>query len=224
MASIYERGKLTEKAIKDPHVDYAIKGLQSLGVMSAGKALGNWEVQVIKKEDWATGQDRISSVHLFPWGTKVESGRADRAWFAVDIAHNGGTHFYCKRDEKNGYRNVIMASEGASIDKNTYPKKWGSVHLYNTNGDNVGASFRLRPSGEVISVEFYKGDTWFNPRADLQETDKIDETIEKLGQALGLPLHKMPGRTTFNPGVLVNSILDQAQPFSVPQIIASARA
>lgn len=223
MASIYERGRLTEKAIKDPYIDYAIKGLQSLGIMSAGQALGNWEVQVIKTKDWATHEDKISAVHLFPWGTEVESDRVDKAWFAVNIDYNGDTHFYCKRDEKNGYRHVTLASKSGSIDKNTYPKKWDSVHLYNTNGNNVGAGFRLGPSGEVISLEFHEGNNWFNARADSQGTDELDKTIESFGQALGLQTHEMPARTAFNPGRLVNSILDQAQPFNVPQIIASAR-
>lgn len=218
MGLAIEREKLSEQLMQDPDVTYALAGLKSLGVMSTDQALNRWEIIVIPKRDWP-GDSGTSVIHLFPWGEEVGTERTDKAWFLVSFGHDGTRRIWCKRDAKEGSDHITLSSEGVPV--GAYPQKWSSLSFYD---QGRSASLRFDPNYVITSVEGHDEAGSFNAYKDREGTVGIEDALVKVGRSLGLSPQEMPGRTTFNPGILVNTILDQTQPFNVSQMIASARA
>lgn len=218
MGSTIEREKLSEQLMQSPDVAYALAALKSLGVMSADQALNQWEIAVIPKR----GGERDSgtlAIHLFPWGREVEAGRTDKAWFLVNFNRDGTRRIWCKRDARETNNHITLSSEGAPV--GTYPKKWSSVSFYD---QDRSAFLRLDSNYGITSVEGGDEAGYFNVYEDCEGVVGIENALARVGRSLGLSPQEMPGRTTFNPGVLVNTILDKTQPFNASQMIASARA
>ena len=213
-----EREKLTEQIMQNPDVAYALAGLKSLGVISADQALNQWEIAVIPKGDWEK-EKGTSAIHLFPWGKDVEAGRIDKAWFMVDFGHNGTHWISCKRDAGVTTDHITISSENAPA--GSFPKRWDSVSFFTKGGST---SLRLNPDYKITSVEYHDAKNCFDAHEDREGAAGIEDALARVGRSLGLAPQDMPGRTTFNPGVLVNTILNQAQPLNVPQMIASAHS
>jgi len=213
-----EREKLTEQIMQNPDVTYALAGLKSLGVISADQALNQWEIAVIPKGDWEE-EKGTSAIHLFPWGKDVEAGRIDKAWFMIDFGHNGTHWISCKRDAGVTTDHITISSE--KVPAGTYPKRWNNVSFFTQGGST---SLRLNPDYKITSVEYHDAKNCFDAHEDREGATEIENVLVGIGRSLGLAPQDMPGRTTFNPGVLVNTILNQAQPINVPQMIASANS
>lgn len=223
MSLSIEKEKLTAELMQDPDVDWTIKGLQSLGITSADQALDKWRISVILRDKWEEELGTpagTSSIHLFPWEEEVEAGRDDQAWFIVSFDSDGSRRFSCRRDIKGTTGYINMTSE--RVPKDIYPKKW---HDVNSGYNNSQATVHLGSNNEVILASGHDAKRdYFSAYADRDGSVGIEKALKNMGKILGLQTQDMPGRTTFNPGLLANAILDQKIPFDIPAMIKSAHS
>lgn len=221
----FEKEQLTPELIQeDPDVDWALKALQSLGITSAANAPGRWRISVIDRGEWQS-QKGVSTIHLFPWNEGTEANRRDRAWFVVAFDSDDSRYVVCERSG-GGVQAFNLISEHTP--KSSYPKRWHELNISGYN-QKIGANIHFGVGNEVVMAaghddhEHLGAYGHFGAYATRDGTVGIDEALARIGRDLGKSPQEMPGRTTFNPGLIANAILDPALPYDVPQMICQGR-
>jgi hypothetical protein len=197
-----------------------LKALQSLGITSAANAPGRWRISVIDRGEWQS-QKGVSTIHLFPWDEGTEAKRPDRAWFSVSFDSDGSRDVRCERSA-GGVQVLNLISE--HVPGSRYPKEWHALNIsggYNHHKLSVGIHFGA--GNEVVLVGGYDNDGHFDAYIQRDGTAGIDNALARIGSNLGKSPQEMPGRTTFNPSLIANAILDPALPYDVPQMICQGR-